>query len=181
MDDLSDGELVEVNAHLPEVHHQKGRTDAAFGFLMHQPDPELPRREYPENPFSAIGTIVHHLVGIDPIASESMLETKSRPTDGISWERVDHVPMLQNQIAVHHLGRAETRLVNRSSPTIRWRAFCRTTTLRYRSTGAPWKLRAATPTGVRRRATSSSMSARAKNASSKRPRIREISEQQVIR
>lgn len=121
-DNLSEGEIVEVNAYLPEVYYQNRRNDTAFGYLMRQLDPKLPRREYPENPYTAIGTIVHHLVGIDPLASEGVLETESRLTDEIAWVRIDQVPVRHNQVSVHHIGRSETHLLNRSGPAIRWRA-----------------------------------------------------------
>jgi hypothetical protein len=123
VDNLSEGAIVEVNAYLPEVYYQNGRNAAAFRYLMRQLDPELPRREYPENPFTAIGTIVRHLVGINPIASESILETKPGLTAEVSWVGIDHVPALENRIAVRQRGVTETRLVNQSGPAIRWRAI----------------------------------------------------------
>ncbi len=122
VENLSEGAIVEVNAYLPEVYYQNGRNEAAFRYLMRQLDPGLPRREYPENPYTAIGTIVRHLVGIHPIASEAILETRPRLTGEVSWVRIDHVPVLQNQIAVRHRGTVETRLVNQSGPAIQWRA-----------------------------------------------------------
>jgi len=122
VDNLSEGTIVEVNAYLPEVYYQTGRHEMAFRYLMRQLDPELPRREYPENPYTAIGTIVRHLVGINPIASAALLETRPRLTSETSWVGIDRVPLLQNQIAVHHSGAAETRLVNQSGPPIQWRA-----------------------------------------------------------
>jgi len=122
VDNLSEGAIVEVNAYLPEVYYQTGRHEMAFRYLMRQLDPELPRREYPENSYTAIGTIVRHLVGIDPIASEGLLETRPRLTSEISWLSVDHVPLLQNRIGVHHRGLTETRLANQSGPPLQWRA-----------------------------------------------------------
>jgi hypothetical protein len=122
VDNLSEGAIVEVNAYLPEVYYQTGRHATALRYLMRQLDPDLPRREYPENPYTAIGTIVRHLVGIHPIASEGLLETRPRLTSEISWVSVDHVPLLQNRIGVHHRGLTETRLANRSGPPIQWRA-----------------------------------------------------------
>jgi hypothetical protein len=111
-----------VNAYLPEVYFQNGRDQAAFRYVMRQLEPGLSRREYPENPYTAIGTIVRHLVGINPIASEAIVETRPRVTTEISWVRIEHVPVLENQIAVHHRGVVETTLVNQSGPAIQWRA-----------------------------------------------------------
>ena len=118
---LSEGAIVEVNAYLPEVYYQNGRNEAAFRYLMRQLDPGLPRREYPENPYTAVGTIVRHLAGINPIASEAVLETRPRLTSAVSWVHIEHVPLLNNQIAVQHRGLAETRLENQSGPAIQWR------------------------------------------------------------
>lgn len=47
--------------------------------------------------------------------------------------------MLQNQIAVHHLGRAETRLVNRSGPAIGRRAVLQGLHTTLQVDGATWE------------------------------------------
>jgi hypothetical protein len=119
---LETGTNVEENSYLAETHYLHGRDDAAFRYLMAQMDPALARREYPENPFTAVGGIVRYLVGVKPVASQAMIETRPRLPAEVGWVRLDHVPALANQINVHHVGLGETRLENDSGPALRWRA-----------------------------------------------------------
>ena len=122
LDNLAEGEIVEVNAYLAEAYYQNGRDEVAFRYLMRQMDPELHRREYPENPFTVIGTTVRYLMGIDPLASQSVVETRSRLPLDVSWARLEHVPVFGNIITVEHNGLTGTRLSNESGEPIRWRA-----------------------------------------------------------
>jgi hypothetical protein len=122
IDSLPDGEIIEINSYLPEVYYRSGRTEKAFSYLMWQLDPERPRREYPENSFTAIGTVVRYLMGIHPIASDGVIETKSRLPPEVEWAEVTHVPVLANEVGVRHVGLTETRFRNESGKTIRWRA-----------------------------------------------------------
>ncbi len=122
LDNLAEGEIVEVNVYLAEANYRNGRDAVAFRYLMRQMDPELDRREYPENPFTAIGTTVRYLMGVDPTASQSLVETRSRLPPQVPWVRLEHIPVLRNVIAVQHNGLTESRLQNRSGKAIRWRA-----------------------------------------------------------
>lgn len=122
IDKLQAGSLVEVNVYLAEAYYRHGRNEEGFKRLMAQMDPDLERREYPENPFTAVGTIVRYLMGVDPTASENTVETLPRLPEEVSWIRVDHVPVFANEISVHHTGLTETRLQNESGATIQWRA-----------------------------------------------------------
>jgi hypothetical protein len=125
IDNLKEGSIVEVNGYLTEVYYQNGRDELGFQYLMRQLDPQLPRREYPENPFTAVGTIVHRLMGVAPSATERVVETRSRLPEAVSWARIQHVPLLRNQITVRHAGHTETRFDNESGPVLRWRAVMR--------------------------------------------------------
>jgi hypothetical protein len=122
LDNLSEGSLVEVNVYLAEVYYSNGRSEEGFRYLMRQMDPALSRREYPENPFTAVGTTVQHLMGIEPQASTSLVETMPSLTSEVSWVRVDHLPVFSNQISVRHDRLTETRFENESGGLIRWRA-----------------------------------------------------------
>ncbi|UCC73819.1 MAG: hypothetical protein JSV86_04460, partial [Gemmatimonadota bacterium] len=122
IENLKEGAIIEVNAYLPEVYYNNGRDAEAFRYLMRQLDPGLQRREYPENPFTAIGTIVRHLIGVNPMASRSVIETRPRLPLGVSWARIEHVPVLRNRITVHHEGLTETRLTNESGEVVHWLA-----------------------------------------------------------
>ena len=96
-------------------------TRKAFESLMAQMDPTLGRRDYPENPFTAVGTTVRYLAGVRPLASEGVLETQSRLPDSVAWVRLENVPTMGLTVHVHHIGREETTLENVSSKPVRWR------------------------------------------------------------
>lgn len=119
---LEAGVNVEESSYLAEAHYRYGRDEEAFGHLMRQMDPNLERREYPENAFTAVGTTVRYLVGVNPVASEGVVETRSGLPRAVRWVHVEHVPVLTNVVSVHHVGREETRLTNESGAAIRWRA-----------------------------------------------------------
>jgi hypothetical protein len=119
---LPEGSLVEVIFYLAEVYYANGRHEEGFSYLLRQMDPELHRREYPENPFTAVGTTVRHLMGVRPEASASVVETTPRLIDEVGWVRVDHVPVLANEISVRHEGTHETRFENESGAALSWRA-----------------------------------------------------------
>jgi membrane protease YdiL (CAAX protease family) len=122
IDNLQAGSLVEVNIYLAEAYYRHGRHEEGFRRLMTQMDPNLERREYPENPFTAVGTIVRSLMGVDPKASSKVVETVPRLPKDVSWVRVEHVPILANEISVCHEGLTETQIENESGATIQWRA-----------------------------------------------------------
>ena len=122
IDNLQAGSLVEVNVYLAEAYYRHGRHEEGFRRLMAQMDPDLERREYPENPFTAVGTIVRYLTGVDPQSSENILETVPRLPEDVSWVRIEHLPVLGGEISVYHKDMTETQLDNESGATILWRA-----------------------------------------------------------
>ena len=125
LDGLPRGEIVEVNAYLAEAYYRTGRIDAAFTALMEQMDPALPRRESPETPFTAVGTSVRWLAGLDPQAGEGVVETVPRLPAQVAWVEVAHVPTFAGELGVRHDGNGSTRLVNEGSAALRWRAVFR--------------------------------------------------------
>jgi hypothetical protein len=122
LDALPQGRLVEVNVYLAESYYRAGRFEEGFEALMAQVDPDLQRREYPENPFTVVGTTVRYLAGIQPLASEGMVETLPALPDRMETLTLEHVPVLSNQIRVDHDGRRGTILRNERGPRLRWRA-----------------------------------------------------------
>ncbi len=122
IENLVEGILVEVNVYLAEVYYANGREQIAFQYLMRQMDPELPRREYPENPFTAVGTTVRFFLGINPQSSGGLVETKSALVPEVEWVRVDHVPVLSNEISVRHDGLHSTRFENETGAPLIWLA-----------------------------------------------------------
>jgi len=122
LDTLSSGGSVELDSYVAEVYWAGGRPERAFEALMAQVDPQLPRREYPENSFTVIGTVTAHLMGIHPRASEAMVETVPALPRSVAWARLDGVPVLANELAVRHDGNGRTRLTNVAGPSLHWRA-----------------------------------------------------------
>lgn len=121
-EELAPGLNVEDNSYMAEVHFRYGRDERAFESLLAQMDPALERREYPENPFTAVGGVVRWLAGVRPLASESLVETRSRLPTEVERLELSDVPVLDGSIRVRHEGRALTRLTRQAGKWTRWRA-----------------------------------------------------------
>ena len=119
---LRPGVNVEERSYLAEAYYLYGRDDAAFAFLLAQMEPDLARREYPENPFTAVGGTVRWLAGVRPLASEDLVETRPRLPVGVDWLELSRVPLLGGSLDVRHEGNASTSVTNRGTRRIRWRA-----------------------------------------------------------
>ena len=119
---LEPGVNVEENSYLAEAHYRYGRDARAFGFLLAQMDPGLARRDYPENPFTAVGGVVRWLAGLRPLASARTVETRSRLTPDVEWLELSDVPVLDGSLRLRHEGRESTRLTRQSGSWTRWRA-----------------------------------------------------------
>lgn len=120
--DLEPGVNVEENSYLAEAHYRYGRDEEAFRFLLAQMDPGLERRDYPENPFTAVGGVVRWLAGLRPLASERIVETRSRLPRDVEWADLSDVPVLDGSLRLRHDGRESTRLTHQSGSWTRWRA-----------------------------------------------------------
>jgi Mannosylglycerate hydrolase MGH1-like glycoside hydrolase domain len=116
---------VEESPYLAEAHHRYGRDEEAFRLLLAQMDPNLPRRDYPENPFTAVGTTVRYLAGVNPLASERLVETRSRLPRAVGWVRIAHLPLLRNRVTIQQVSHRETRFENEAGAPLRWRAVFR--------------------------------------------------------
>ncbi|MEE8572656.1 MAG: hypothetical protein V3T20_05315 [Gemmatimonadota bacterium] len=119
---LEPGVNVEENSYLAEAHYRYGRDAEAFEFLLAQMDPGLERREYPENPFTAVSGVVRWLAGVRPLASARMVETRSRLPGEVEWIELSEVPVLDGSLRLRHEGRTSTRLTLQSGSWARWRA-----------------------------------------------------------
>jgi len=116
------GVNVEENSYLAEAHYRYGRDAEAFTFLLAQMDPGLERRDYPENPFTAVGGVVRWLAGLRPLASQRVVETRSRLPGDVEWLELSDVPVLDGSLRLRHEGRESTRLTRESGTWPRWRA-----------------------------------------------------------
>ena len=122
LDRLPDGGMVELNAYFPEILYLNGAYERAFRALLVQLDPALERREYPEVSFTALGHIVGYMGGVRPLASEGVVETKSRLTNEVRWMEIGHLPVMSNEIHLRHDGRTSSLLRNQSGGALKWRA-----------------------------------------------------------
>ncbi len=120
--DLPSGGMVELNSYLPDILFRNGDYARALEALLAQLDPGLERREYPEVSFTAVGDIVGGLMGVRPRASQGVLETKPRLPNDTMWTDVSHLPVMENEIHLRHLGTRESRLRNETGPSLTWRA-----------------------------------------------------------
>lgn len=122
LDGLEPGLNVEENSYLAEAYYLYGRDAEGFTFLMDQMDVRLARREYPENPFTAVSGVVRWLAGIRPLASEGVVETRSRLPAQVGWVELSGVPVLDGSLGLRHEGLGSTRLTKESGTWRLWRA-----------------------------------------------------------
>jgi hypothetical protein len=90
------------------------------------------RREYPEVPFSWIGTLVNGTMGITIDASSPLqawvegfwVETIVRTLPGlgtnISWAELSNLPIRSNEVTVRHEGTRKTMFINQGGPALIW-------------------------------------------------------------
>jgi hypothetical protein len=62
------------------------------------------------------------LAGVRPLASEALVDTRSRLPGEMEWLELSHVPVLDGSLSVRHEGRTQTRLTAESGMWNRWRA-----------------------------------------------------------
>jgi hypothetical protein len=113
---------VEALAYFPEILYRWGLNDPAYRSLIRLVRPALPRREYPEVSFAAIGAFAAGMMGIEPDASSYTIATRSHLTTATAWATLSHVPIFDGEISVRHSGLTETRLTNDGSQLIHWEA-----------------------------------------------------------
>lgn len=101
MEQQMDRVQIEVFSHFPEVFYRYGRGEAGIRALRRAIDPQLPRKEYPEASFCAVGAVVSGLMGISFNAPKR--EVMTRPSlAGIEWAELRHVPFPGGELHVVH-------------------------------------------------------------------------------
>ena len=117
-----------------EVLYRYGDPDAARDRLLEIMTPGLSRMEYPEVPFSVIGTVVNGTMGVDLEAASALLanvqggwvETAVRTLPGlgtrIAWAELRNLPIRANEITVRHEGVRRTTFTNLRGPAMIWYA-----------------------------------------------------------
>jgi hypothetical protein len=109
-------------SYYPEILFTYGRNQAAYKYLLEITDPGFKSRAMPEVTFAVVGAIVAGLMGVVPGGPKSTLATMPNLPSELAWVKVTSLPVLQNEIAVHHRGPAETTVTNQAGPSFDWRA-----------------------------------------------------------
>jgi hypothetical protein len=115
-----------------EVMYKYGNPDVATKRMIEIGRGIKTRREYPEVPFSWIGTLVNGTMGITIDASSPLkawvegfwVETIVRTLPGlgnsISWAELNNLPIRSNEVTVRHEGIRKTLFINQSGPALIW-------------------------------------------------------------
>ena len=131
LDEISHGYedmIIERFSHVPEILWKYGRNDAALAALRRAMRPDLPRREYPEASFCAIGALATGLMGLEPDVISGRVATLSRLPRG-AWAALEHASALDGCCSVEH-GDGESTFINEGTRPVLWRA-------RFLAPGAP--------------------------------------------
>ncbi len=117
---LGEGMNVEENSYLAEVYYKNGMIEKGFESLMKQLDPELKRREYPENSFTAIGTIVNQVIGLKSYATENAILTRSGLPPSVKWVQVRNIPVQDCKLDILQVGQSETEIQMTEGSSLLW-------------------------------------------------------------
>jgi hypothetical protein len=115
------GMQVEIYSHAPELLWRYGFEAEAMDAFRHLTAPGMPRREYPEASYSAVGAAATGLMGIAPDAAEGVVRTRAGLA-GVHWAELEHVPLLGGVFSVRHDGTARSCALLEAGPPIVWRA-----------------------------------------------------------
>lgn len=113
---------VESQSYFPEVAYQYGYHQAAYEALLHLINPKLLRREYPEISYSVLGALVNGLMGVRSCADTRTITTLPRLTEATEWVSINHLPILDNQVAITCHKNSLTTLHNESGAPLQWEA-----------------------------------------------------------
>ncbi len=113
---------VEMTSYLPLEAYRYGNAQDGYQLLLKLVSPELKRREYPEVSFAALEAFAMGLMGIQPNAGAGAIRTISRLTPQTRWAELAHIPVWNGEVKVHHDGRRQSILSNRSGKALLWEA-----------------------------------------------------------
>ncbi len=115
-----------------EVLYKYGNPDDAKERMIEIARGINSRREYPEVPFSWIGTLVNGTMGITVDVSsaidsweeghwvEAIVRTLSGLGTKIQWAELSNLPIRTNEVTVRHEGNRKTTLINQTGPALIW-------------------------------------------------------------
>jgi hypothetical protein len=112
----------QIFSYYPEILFTYGRNESAYRTLLEIADPNFRSQGIPEVAFAVLGAATTGLAGIAPDAPRHTLETFSHLPPGVEWVNLSRVPVLQNEVSVHHGAVRETSVTNQSGPKFMWKA-----------------------------------------------------------
>jgi hypothetical protein len=108
-------------SYIPEVLYRYGRNDRAYGFLLEIAGESFFGKDQGEVAFAVIGAVATGLMGLNPDAPKTTVETLPRLGEALKWAKLLHVPVLRNEISIEHRGIRESILTNSAGPAIQWK------------------------------------------------------------
>lgn len=88
---------VESMSHYPEIFFRQGEEAKAYFWLKELMDPGLPRRDYPEVSFAAVGSCICGAAGIEINALKKEVIVSPALTEEMKWFRIRNCPMLDGE------------------------------------------------------------------------------------
>jgi hypothetical protein len=88
---------VESMSHYPEIFFGQGDKEKAYFWLKEVTDPKLPRREYPEVSFAAVGSYVCGVAGVEINAPQKAVTICPAQTEELEWFYVENCPLLDGE------------------------------------------------------------------------------------
>jgi hypothetical protein len=117
---------IEEESYLPQTLYRYGEKDAAYGLIMDLTRADKERRDYPEVPFSVIGTIVTGMMGMEVVddgnRDRMLLHSISRLRNGSDSAKLSGVRVRDSLVDLEHVGDRRSTLTNRSKKPIYWQA-----------------------------------------------------------
>ena len=84
-------------SHYPELFFRLGEDDKAYYWLKEMICPELPRREYPEVSYAAVGNYVCGIAGVHVNASAKEVTITPALAEEVEWFEITNCPMLDGE------------------------------------------------------------------------------------
>lgn len=114
-----DGVIVELLSHYPEIFYRHGEPERGLHWLRRLTDPALPRRDYPEVSFAAVGAYVTGLMGLRADAATGSVQISPQLPADISFAELTGCPLFGGTIDLRCIP-GETTLRNRTGAALRW-------------------------------------------------------------
>jgi len=126
--------LADAGSRRIEVLYRYGEPDLARQRLLEIMTPGRSRMEYPEVPFSVVGTIVNGTMGINLETASALLSSvqggwveaaiRTLPGlgTGVAWAELRNLPIRANEVTVRHEGNRKTVFTNQRGPALIWYA-----------------------------------------------------------